>query len=157
MVRGAGAAFAPVRFGLAGCHGVSRLPGSVGRVSRVSGIVDVSGWEVVAIEPGGRDEKAWLREPGTDARWLFKPVVTHVDRRQGEDWAEKIVARVADLLGVPAARIELAQRREGDKAREGCISCDVRPDGWESHTGAVLLGEIVQDFAVRSADRRGTP
>ena len=82
-------------------------------------------------------------------------MVTHVDRRQGEDWAEKMVARVVDLIGVPAAGIELAQRREGDEVREGCISCDVRPDGWESHTGAVLLGEIVQDFAVRSADRRG--
>jgi hypothetical protein len=46
---------------------------------------------------------------------------------------------VAALLGVPAARIDLARR---DDCR-GCVSYDIVPKGWELQPGAVLLNGIV--------------
>jgi len=56
--------------------------------------MDVSRWEVESYEPGGQDPVAWLIDPdGT--RWLFKPAIVRSDRRQGEDWAEKIAAELA--------------------------------------------------------------
>jgi hypothetical protein len=115
----------------------------------------VSRWAFADYEPGGDDEKLWLEEPGSGVRWLFKPVVKTAERRQGEDSAEKVVAAVATLLHVPAAHIELATRRQEGETRDGCISRSVRPSGWQSHTGAVLLTEVVEDFDVKDPDRRG--
>lgn len=73
-------------------------------------IVDVSDWEVRIPEPGGSDANVWLFDPETEADALFKPVVAKAGRRQGEDWAEKVVEQVAALIGVPSARIRMAIR-----------------------------------------------
>lgn len=104
-------------------------------------IVDVSSWPQVAVEPGGADEKVWLEEPGTCDRWLFKPVVVkgHV---QGEDWAEKLAAEFARILGVPCARVEMALR----DGRFGAISRNLRPQTYELYDGAVLLGAAVPGY-----------
>ncbi|MGK2875776.1 MAG: hypothetical protein ACSLEW_09075, partial [Nocardioides sp.] len=64
----------------------------------------LSSWEVRFPEPGGSDANVWLRDPETDEYALFKPVVAKAGRRQGEDWAEKVVEQVAGLVGVPSAR-----------------------------------------------------
>ena len=69
------------------------------------------------------------------------------DRRQGEDWAEKIAAELAQLIGLPAAVVEIAVR---DSA-PGCLSRDLKPGaGWEVHTGAVLISEVAPRLTVRS-------
>lgn len=121
--------------------------------------VNATGWAVADLEPSGDDPKEWLVDPSDGTRWLFKPAVVTADRRQGEDWAELLTSRVAELLGVPAAVIRLAVRA----GKPGCLSKDARPlvlsGGGEelapAHPGSVLLSELVEDYAPRSRDRRG--
>ncbi|WP_448062620.1 hypothetical protein [Cellulomonas hominis] len=96
--------------------------------------VDVSSWTVVDAETGGADEKLWLAGP--DARWLFKPVtITSTGHRQGEDWAEKAAAHLAEMLGVPCAEVELAARH----GVEGALSRDLCPPGYQLQSGSLLL------------------
>lgn len=69
---------------------------------------DVSSWVAERGETLGTKRKVWLREPGTDAEdgyWLFK---YRYRPTTGDDWAEALVARVAALLGIPHAEVELA-------------------------------------------------
>jgi hypothetical protein len=97
-------------------------------------ILDVSDWDIVADETSGAEEKYWLQEPA-GTRWLFKPVTVKQEHVHGEDWAEKVVAELGCLLGIPCARIELAEFR----GRPGCISADLRPVTFELQPGQVLL------------------
>lgn len=96
---------------------------------------DVSGWDIVADETSGVEEKSWLQEPDSSVRWLFKAVTIKGDHIHGEDWSEKIVSHLAVLLGIPCARIELAVFR----GQTGCISADLRPKSHELQHGQVLL------------------
>ncbi|HEY3608330.1 MAG TPA: HipA domain-containing protein [Pseudonocardiaceae bacterium] len=112
---------------------------TVPRVNSLLSVVDVSDWAVDEFEPAGSDAKMWLATPDVCSRALFKPNRPHNGHEQGEDWAEKLTSELAALLGVPAARIDLAQR--GDC--RGCISYDVVPKGWELQPGAVLLSQII--------------
>ena len=54
----------------------------------------------------GSKQKFWYRK-GTDPEpaWLFK----YPQPNTGQHWAEKIAAEIADALGVPHARVELAE------------------------------------------------
>ena len=97
--------------------------------------VDVSSWEVVRVETSGRDEKYWLRDPDTEEDWLFKAVTVREGHVHGEDWAEKAVSHLADLVGIPHARIELA-RRDG---KQGLIGLNLTPRSFELQEGRVLL------------------
>src|SRR5215218_8447104 len=74
-------------------------------------VVDVDEWEVVDYEPmGSKPGKLWLQPPAgspfAERRWLFKPTTIQRERDReflkGDDWAEKLVAEVAHLLGVSA-------------------------------------------------------
>lgn len=113
---------------------------------------DVSTWQVLSREAIGRETKYWLLQPGSEERWLFKPThVTKGGRLQGDDWAEKVASELASLIGVPHARVELAVR----SGTTGCISRDVAPRNWELQSGAVVLGEVVDDFVIRSSTRAG--
>jgi hypothetical protein len=97
--------------------------------------VDVSAWEVVRAETSGRDEKYWLRDPNTGKDWLFKAVTVKQGHVHGEDWAEKAVSHLADLVGIPHARIELARRGES----HGLIALNLTPRSFELQEGRVLL------------------
>jgi hypothetical protein len=97
-------------------------------------ILDVNDWDVVADETSGAEEKYWLQGPA-DTRWLFKPVTVKQGHVHGEDWAEKVVAELGCLLGIPCARVELAEFR----GRCGSISADLRPETFELQPGQVLL------------------
>jgi hypothetical protein len=66
------------------------------------------------IEQLGSKEKFWFRMPGDEQPWLFK----FTRENTGEDWSEKLASEVAHLLGVPAARVELAIFM----TRRGCAS-----------------------------------
>ena len=110
----------------------------------------MDGWALADTESSGGDEKEWLRDLD-GFLWLFKPRTEQLGWSQGEDWAEKITAEMAQLLGVPAARVQLAQRR----GRYGSISLSLRPPGWELQHGAVLLAELLSDYAPRSKSRAG--
>lgn len=85
----------------------------------------VDEWTPDDQEPIGSKAKEWLRGP-QDRRWLFKEVRGQGRDRppEGEDWAEKVVAELALLLGIPAAKVELAIRR----GRRGIISLSVLDD-----------------------------
>jgi hypothetical protein len=100
-------------------------------------VIDVSDWDIVADETSGAEAKYWLVEPGTGERWLFKSVTIKEGHVHGEDWAEKAVAHLASLLGVPCATVEMAHLR----GTEGCISADLRPRNCELQPGQVLLEE----------------
>lgn len=114
------------------------------------GIVDVSDWDVRFPEPGGSDANVWLIDPAGDGA-LFKPVVQKAGRRQGEDWAEKAVEQVAELLDVPHARIRMAVR--GGHA--GLLSYDLAPSRYELQAGAVLIGEVDDRLVPRAKERVG--
>jgi HipA-like C-terminal domain len=104
-------------------------------------VLDVSDWPVAALEPGGTDEKVWLGVPDAKMKALFKPNRPRVGPGQGEDWPEKLASELATLLGLPAARIDLAER----DGRRGCLSYDIVPARWELQPGAVLLNQFL-DF-----------
>jgi hypothetical protein len=97
--------------------------------------IDVSSWEVVRVETSGVDEKNWLRDPDTGADWLFKAVTVKDGHIHGENWAEKAVSHLADLIGIPHARIELA-RRAGS---QGLVALDLAPRLFELQEGRVPL------------------
>src|SRR6266487_4834794 len=114
--------------------------------------VDVSSWRVRDDEPAGDDEKVWLSAPD-DWDWLFKPVTEHkhLGLVQGENWSEKVSAEMGALLGVPCAKVELAVR----SGRQGSISLDLKPAGWELQPGSVLLAETAEDYIPGDQARRG--
>jgi hypothetical protein len=97
-------------------------------------IFDVSDWDVVSDETSGAEEKYWLQEP-SGLLWLFKPVTVKEGHVHGEDWAEKAVSELGRLLGIPCARIELAEFR----GQTGCISANLRPETFELQPGQVLF------------------
>jgi hypothetical protein len=113
--------------------------------------LDVSGWSLRGLEPAGLSEHPWLARPDDDRLWLYKPVEIKDGVQQGEDWAEGVVTRIGALLGVPCAAVDLAQRH----GRDGTVSRDVRPSGWELQPGAVLLGGRIDGYQSRLRLRLG--
>lgn len=101
--------------------------------------VDVSAWEVFAIEQSGTSVAEWLVEPSTDERWLHKPTDVPANGvEQGEDWSEVVSTQVAVLLGVPCAPTRLCVRN----GRRGSISRSIRPETHGLHHGAVVLEDV---------------
>ena len=77
--------------------------------------IDVSAWLPVGQEHLGTKPKRWLRDPESKEHWLMKDATYNARAdgttyRTGDDWAERIATGVADHLGLPAARTELAVR-----------------------------------------------
>jgi HipA-like C-terminal domain len=82
----------------------------------------------------GTKEKFWFLHPNQD-RCLFKKVRTQL--HTGEDWSEKIVAELCELLGIPHANYELAIFN----GERGIISPSFVPDGGNIiHGNEVLIG-----------------
>lgn len=107
-------------------------------------IMDVTTWTAMADEPQGGKTKSWLLMPETRQHWLFKP------RAQGgDDWAERVAAEVARLLGLPCPVVELA--RQG--GAPGVISLDFTASG---ESGDLVLGNnllLEQDPRYPSGNR----
>lgn len=115
-------------------------------------VVDATQWAVAGLETDGKTEHMWLERPGDQRPWLFKAAVSHGDRRQGEDWVEKVASVVAQAVGVPRADVEMARR--GDVA--GCVVRDLKPHQWQWYSGADLLtGCLGGDFNPRDRRARG--
>jgi hypothetical protein len=103
-------------------------------------VVDVTGWVVVSQEPEGADPKEWLARPGNlDDLWLYKrpKVGRDTGYRRYDDVAERLASALAEDIGLPAAQVEFARRGADD----GVISRNIRPEGWELHSGDVRLSE----------------
>lgn len=100
---------------------------------------DVSSWEVWAEETSGLGEKIWLLQPVPESApkkpWLFKPVPNEGGLTRGEDWAEKAVAHLAEAIGIPCARVELAEY----KGRLGAISENLCPKSHALNHGQVFM------------------
>lgn len=122
--------------------------------------VDLDAWEVLGVEPmGSKPNKIWVRDPSAaatdpDRSWLFKPTtIQHEHDRQylkGDDWAERIAAEVAHALGVPAAPVELARRRDIPGIVSGNVSA-----GRDLVLGNVVLFGQDPDYDLDR--RRGVP
>jgi hypothetical protein len=113
--------------------------------------LDASSWPLRGSEPDGLSEHPWVERPGDDKLWLYKPVEIKAGNRQGEDWAEKVVSEIGFALGVPCAGIELATRA----GRDGSLSRDVRPSGWDMQPGAALLDGFIEGYESRTRLRSG--
>lgn len=116
---------------------------TVSAVSRLSPersafeIVNVSTLEPSGAEPMGSKQKVWFADPAvadidserSRSTWLFKQVRVKEmpdgnSRTFGEDWSEKLASELATLMGVPAAKVELAERG----GERGSLSHTVLPD-----------------------------
>ncbi|MCT2587464.1 HipA domain-containing protein [Actinophytocola gossypii] len=108
-------------------------------------IVDVSDWLVMSQEPGGAEPKDWIARPSDvkrselDRFWLYKAAkVGELSKyRRHDDVAELLASALAEAIGLPAAKVELACRHD----TEGIISRNITPPGWELHSGDVRLSE----------------
>ncbi|WP_052423500.1 hypothetical protein [Nonomuraea candida] len=115
-------------------------------------IVDVTDWSVDLYEADGSEEKLWLSSGEQPCRRaLFKPNTRNDTAEKADHWPEKLASEVAALFGVPRADIDLAIR----SGRRGCVSYDVRPEGWQLQPGFLLLstylGEIHDPMDKRHA------
>ena len=105
-------------------------------------IVDVSTWSIAdAVEPIGTRPKWWLRDEEGDL-WLFKEARSDAERPSGQDWAEKAVAEMAILLGIPAAIVELAHW----KGARGIVSRNFVPRGSTLVHGNELLSAKFPEY-----------
>lgn len=99
-------------------------------------IIQVVPEDVIGDEGMGSKPKFWFRRDRQ--RWLFK----EAREGTGEDWAEKVVAEVARVAGIPAATVELAE----SNGRRGCASLSFAdPDNAETliHGNEILAGFVL--------------
>jgi hypothetical protein len=115
-------------------------------------VINIDDWAFAGIEKQGRHLHNWFSPgPRPERTWLFKPARVDRHRSAGEDVAEKLGCEMARLIGVPAARVELAVR-EGIR---GALVEDVRPPDWELQAGRSLLPEVVADYDPEDGEHRG--
>ena len=110
-----------------------------------AGVWDISSWVVVGQEAVGADPKMWVAKSAATERpdwWLFKEpktgVKSGVPYRRGDDWAEAICGRLAPLIGLPAATVELSRYKHS----QGVMSRNVAPASWDLISGDTLLSEF---------------
>jgi HipA-like C-terminal domain len=65
--------------------------------------------EMQQYEQMGSKRKFWYLDAKQKKAWLFKYARVNSGVTTGEDWAEKVGCEVAELLGLPHARVELAE------------------------------------------------
>ena len=105
-------------------------------------VVSVDDWSIAGLESQGQHPHDWLKHPSRQRTWLFKPARAERDRSLSEDVVEKLGSEFAQLVGVPAAPVELAIR---DGVR-GALVEDVRLPYWELQAGQALMPEVVPDY-----------
>ncbi len=113
--------------------------------------VDASAWTLAGVEQQGLHAHEWYRYESEPRTWLFKPARPERHRAIGEDIVEKVASELARLLGVPAARVELAEKG----AVRGVLVEDARPPGWELQHGRVLMSEAVEAYDPDDHEHRG--
>ena len=100
-------------------------------------VFDIPADAAESLEPMGTKRKFWF-DHETFAHCLYKVARPET----GEDWAEKIVAELCELLGLPHARYELASWRD----TRGTVSPTFVPDGARLIHGNELLFSFVSDY-----------
>ena len=115
-------------------------------------------YPVVKVLPEWRDEdedmgsreKFWYRESVDGTPWLFKCPRENT----GEHWAEKIAAEVAGLVGIPHARVELAEVEETPGGRGTVSESFLEPGSRLVHGNelmAFVWSEYNQDLRFRQS------
>ena len=84
----------------------------------------------------GTREKFWTEYAGEPH------LVKYPRRESGEDWAEKVAAEIADVLGLPHAEYDLAIA----ESKNATISRKFHPEELELVTGDTLLRELVEGY-----------
>lgn len=96
-------------------------------------ILQISSEDETQPEGMGSKAKSWFLVPEeNDSDWLFKRPQRE---GSGEHWAEKIAAEVAGLLGIPHARVELAEHQ----GSRGSITESIVPYHWDLIHGNEIL------------------
>lgn len=104
-------------------------------------IIAVTPAMVVGDEPLGTKEKFWFEYEGE--QWLYKECrAISGSLLAGEDWSEKIAAEIARMIGIPAAKVELADCL-GDR---GCASRKFTSDTLQLMHGNEILAEHVLGY-----------
>ncbi len=118
--------------------------------------IDVSNWCVEQEETLGTNPKRWLQDPVSGFYWLMKDATSNtadgVTYRKGDDWAERIASFIADTMGLPRAKVELASGGHGAETDLGIISRKVISNEGSLVHGNELLAEIGV-FGVSTHDR----
>ena len=113
-------------------------------------VVDISDWPADSDEELGARDKLWVSstpsEEVPDALWKEGRPGDKVAEAGADLWAEKIAAEIAALMGVPAAKVDLAQR--GDV----CGVLSGRIEGTLTH-GNQLLSVVYPDYRAQSKGR----
>ncbi len=94
----------------------------------------------ILTEQLGSKPKFWFRSQEDDQEWLFK----FTREGTGEHWSEKIAAEVAAWMGVPAARVELAEFT--GKRGAASLSFVRRKEGFDLVHGDELLAGHVTGY-----------
>lgn len=97
-----------------------------------------------SVETVGSKPKFWFRNG--KRRYLFKAD----DRGTGEDWAEKIVCELCELIGLPHVEYELASEVEGERyIRPGVVCENMSPSPAELVLGNDLMLAIDPEYPVQ--------
>lgn len=73
-------------------------------------IIEIDADWTLDDEPMGSKDKFWLERPDDSVLpWLFKYSRANRGEATGEHWAEKIASELAELIGLPHGRVELAR------------------------------------------------
>jgi len=130
---------------------VSRMPRHNRFVLASWPVVSLDDWSVAGLEIQGQHPHDWLKHSSRKRTWLFKPARPERDRSLSEDVVEKLASELAQLVGVPAAPVELAVR---DGVR-GALVEDVRLPNWELQAGQALMPEVVPGYDPDDPEGRG--
>jgi hypothetical protein len=114
-------------------------------------VIDADDWALAGEEPEGMRQHPWLRHPDRERTWLFKETQIFDNRPLHEDLTEKLASEIARTAGIPAARVELAERH----GQRGCLVEDVRWSGGGLQPGAVLLSGIVDHYDIDDRGHKG--
>ena len=101
-------------------------------------ILEVEQKGIGTLEEMGSKSKFWHTHPEDDDYWLFK----FPRCNSGEHWAEKIAAEIADRIGIPHARVELAVFQD----TKGSSTKSFVSDGQDLVHGNQLLSWCVSGY-----------
>lgn len=111
----------------------------------------IDDWKVAGVEAQGQQEHYWYKHDSRKRTWLFKPARPERDRAAREDVVEKLGCEIAALMGVPAARVELATL----DGQPGALVEDARRHRWELQLGQVLMSEVLTDYDPNDREHPG--
>jgi len=113
--------------------------------------LDADAWTLAGVEQQGLHAHEWYRNEAEPRTWLFKPGRPERHRAIGEEIVEKLASELARLVGVPAARVELAAKG----AVRGVLVEDARPPDWVLQHGKVLMSEALEAYDSEGQQNRG--